>query len=98
MIHYLNTFKPPPNTGDGASESWSKGGPPTRGVLGPPSFHRFEGRAGLKLLKREGDALEEGTPWWGTVTWVPAVESETAPFKPGFYRVDRVAGRVYVKA
>lgn len=53
---------------------------------------------GKKFLKREGDALEEGTLWWGTVTWVPVVESETAPFKPGFYRVDCVAGRAYVKA
>ena len=63
-------------------------------MFGPPSFHRFGGRAegpvkGKKFLKREGDALEEGTLWWGTVTWVPAVESETAPFKPGFYRADR---------
>ena len=54
------------------------------------------GHQAFTVLKREGEALEEGTPCRGTVTWVPAVESETAPFKPGCYRVDRVAGRVYL--
>ena len=55
-------------------------------------------RSSDMFLKKEGDALEEGSFWWGVVTWVDKVESETARFKPGYYRVDRVATRVYVKA
>jgi len=51
---------------------------------------------GKMFLKKEGDALEEGSFWWGVVTWVDKVESETARFKPGYYRVDRVATRVYM--
>ena len=53
---------------------------------------------GKMFLKKEGDAFEEGSSWWGMVTWVDKVESETARFKPGYYRVDRVATLVYVKA
>ncbi len=53
---------------------------------------------GKRFLKTEGEALEEGALWQGTVTLAPAQESDTAPFRPGFYRVDSVAGRVYVKA
>ncbi len=33
--------------------------------------------------------MEEDTLWWGTETWVPAQESDTEHFRPGFYRVDR---------
>ena len=53
---------------------------------------------GKMFLKKEGDAFEEGSSCWGMVTWVDKVESETARFKLGYYRVDRVATRVYVKA
>jgi len=65
--------------------------------------HQAFGRArspffGKMFLKKEGDALEEGSFWWGVVTWVDKVEMETARFKPGYYRVDPVATRVYVKA
>jgi len=50
------------------------------------------------FLKKEGDAFEEGSFWWGVLTWVDKVESETARFKPAYYCADRVATRVYVKA
>ena len=54
--------------------------------------------SGRCFLKKDGDALDEGSFWWGVVTWADKVESEIARFKPGYYRVDRVATRVYVKA
>ena len=44
---------------------------------------------GKRFLNAGGEAMEEDTLWWGTETWVPAQESDTEHFRPGFYRVDR---------